>query len=72
MKPASRQELIRRLRKVGFEGPFPGGKHSFMRRGNFKLRIPNPHGSDIEGPKLSRILREAGISEVEWDKLADK
>ncbi|MGQ9497493.1 MAG: type II toxin-antitoxin system HicA family toxin [Desulfotomaculales bacterium] len=69
MKPVGRQELIRRLRRLGFEGPFSGGKHSFMRRGRLKLRIPNPHHQEEIGPGLLReILRQAGISPDDWDK----
>jgi len=68
MKPVSRRELIRRLRSFGFEGPFSGGHYSFMKRGRLKLRIPNPHGKDISVPLLREILRQAGISEDEWEK----
>ena len=46
-KPLKRRELIRRLRALGFEGPFSGSKHQFMVRGSLKLRIPNPHDGDI-------------------------
>ena len=45
-----------------------GGKHSFMRRGRLKLRIPNPHRGEIRAPLLKEILRQAGISGAEWDK----
>jgi len=55
MKPVSRRELIRRLRSFGFEGPFSGGHHSFMKRGRLKLRIPNPHGKDIGVPPLQPV-----------------
>jgi len=41
--PVKRSELIRILRQLGFEGPFSGGKHAFMIRGEKTLRIPNPH-----------------------------
>jgi hypothetical protein len=41
--PISRQDLIRHLRDLGFEGPFSGGKHQFMVSTNVNLRIPNPH-----------------------------
>ncbi|MEW6447274.1 MAG: type II toxin-antitoxin system HicA family toxin [Bacillota bacterium] len=67
MKPVSRQEFIRRLRRLGFEGPFSGGKHSFMRRGALKLRIPNPHQGDISPGLLKEILRQAGITKEEWE-----
>jgi len=67
MKPISRRELIRRLRFFGFEGPFSGGRHSFMRHGQVKLRIPNPHQGDISVPLLKEILKQAGIMEKEWE-----
>ncbi|OIQ08096.1 YcfA-like protein [Moorella thermoacetica] len=71
MNPVSRTELIKRLRKLGYEGPFHGSKHNFMRRGRHKLRIPNPHGDDINVSLLIRILREVGISKEEWDRLGE-
>lgn len=69
MNPISRRELIKRLRKsFGFEGPFSGKKHPFMRKGSLTLVIPNPHGEDIREDLLSKILEEARISKKEWDK----
>jgi predicted RNA binding protein YcfA (HicA-like mRNA interferase family) len=65
----TRKELIRCLRQLGFDGPYSGGKHQFMHRGNLTLRIPNPHQSDIGKELLIRILRQAGISRDEWEKL---
>jgi predicted RNA binding protein YcfA (HicA-like mRNA interferase family) len=67
--PISRGNLVRALRKAGFEGPFEGGKHAFMVRGNLTLSIPNPHRGDIGRDLLSRILRQAGVSREEWDRL---
>jgi hypothetical protein len=38
-----RRGLIAGLRKLGFEGPFSGGKHEFMKRGGscsrFRIHI---------------------------------
>jgi predicted RNA binding protein YcfA (HicA-like mRNA interferase family) len=67
--PISRSNLVRALRKAGFEGPFAGGKHAFMVRGNLTLSIPNPHRGDIGRDLLSRILRQAGVSREEWVRL---
>ncbi len=67
--PIKRWELIVCLRQLGFSGPFAGGKHEFMQKGDLSLTIPNPHGRDI-GPKLlAKILRQAGIEGSEWEKL---
>ena len=69
--PIRRKELFRFLRELGFLGPYSGGKHEFMVRESDQLRltIPNPHKGEIGKPLLSEILREAGISRDEWEKL---
>lgn len=68
LSPVSRRELVRKLKGLGFEGPFPGGKHQWMRRGGFRLTIPNPHGGAIDPGLIRRILRQAGITLDEWMK----
>lgn len=65
----SRKELIRKLKALGYDGPFSGGKHQFMIKGKQKIRIPNPHLSDIGVSLLKEILRQAGISSQEWDSV---
>jgi len=67
MRPLSRRELIRRFRRLGFEGPYSGGRHAFMKRGSLKVRIPNPHRRDISQALQREILRQAGITETAWD-----
>ena len=62
LKPVSRRELVRKLRALGFEGPFPGGKHEWMRRASLRVTIPNPHGGAIDPGLIRRILRQAGIT----------
>jgi predicted RNA binding protein YcfA (HicA-like mRNA interferase family) len=64
----SRKELIRKFRALGFSGPYSGGNHQFMIKGNLKIRIPNPHGNDIGTGLLKEILRQAGISIEDWEK----
>jgi predicted RNA binding protein YcfA (HicA-like mRNA interferase family) len=67
--PIKRRELIACLRRLGFSGPYAGGKHEFMQKGELSLTIPNPHGSDI-GPKLlGQLLRQAGIERDDWEQL---
>ncbi len=67
--PIKRIELIRYLRRLGFEGPYAGGKHQFMIKGEITLRLPNPHHSDIGKELLLRILRQAKIDRAEWEQL---
>jgi predicted RNA binding protein YcfA (HicA-like mRNA interferase family) len=67
--PIRRRDLIVALRKLGFTGPFSGGRHEFMRRADLVLTIPNPHRGDIGRDLLARILRQAGISKSVWESV---
>ena len=67
--PAKRKELINALKRAGFEGPFAGGKHEFLVKGNLRLTLPNPHQGEISKDLLSRILKQASISRKEWEAL---
>jgi predicted RNA binding protein YcfA (HicA-like mRNA interferase family) len=66
LTPVSRRKFIQRLSELGFQGPFAGGKHPQMRRGNLTLIVPNEHEGDIAPGFLSRLLKQAGISREEW------
>ena len=67
--PVSRRELVKRFRKLGFRGPYSGGRHQFMIKGELKIRVPNPHKSgDISDSLVYEILRQGGISRDDWDK----
>ncbi|MBW6516904.1 MAG: type II toxin-antitoxin system HicA family toxin [ANME-2 cluster archaeon] len=66
--PVTWNFLVKRLRKLGFEGPYSGGKHPFMVKNDLVLTIPNPHKSTIGVELLSRILKHAKISREEWLK----
>ena len=69
--PVSRNELIRRLRKLEFEGPYPGTSHAYMVRElsgkRLYVTVPNPHhGEEIGVGLLVEILRKAKISREDW------
>ena len=66
LTPVSWSRLVRRLRELGFEGPYGGGRHPQMRRGDVTVIIPNPHDGDISVGLLRRLLRQAGVSREEW------
>jgi predicted RNA binding protein YcfA (HicA-like mRNA interferase family) len=68
LTPVSWTELVKRLRKLGFDGPYQGGKHPYMIKNDFVLTIPNPHRKEIGIDLLSRILKRAGITREEWLK----
>ena len=66
LSPVSHKDLIKRLRMFGFEGPYSGGKHLYMLKGDSRLTVPNPHKQTIGVDLLVRILRQAGITKEEW------
>jgi len=67
--PIKRNDLIRSLKQLGFDGPYTGGKHQFMVRDETTIRIPNPHHADVGKGLLARLLRQAGIDRDEWEAL---
>ena len=68
--PISRRKLVKALRKAGFDGPYSGSKHSFMEdETGRRLTIPNPHGGDLSRGLLSALLKQAGISREDWERL---
>ncbi|MCK4244978.1 MAG: type II toxin-antitoxin system HicA family toxin [Candidatus Omnitrophica bacterium] len=69
LKPVSWKELVRRFHKLGFEGPYRGGRHPYMIKGSLVLTIPNPHRREIRVDLLSRILKQAEISREDWKKV---
>ena len=66
-KSISWRKLVQKFRKLGFDGPYSGGRHLFMIKGKLKVRIPNPHSGDISKHLISEILRQAGIFPKKWD-----
>ena len=69
LKPVSWDGLCKKLNKMGFDGPFQGGKHPFMVKEDRILIIPNPHRKEIGVDLLVRILKQAGISRDDWISL---
>lgn len=71
-KPVSRREFVRRLRILGWEGPFPGGRHELMRHPltRIKVPIPNPHRGDIDWSLAKRVLAQAGIAPKDYERVS--
>lgn len=69
VKSISWRNLVKRFRKLGFDGPYSGGRHLFMIKGDFKIHIPNPHRGDISKHLVAEILRQAGISSNDWENI---
>lgn len=72
--PCKRNDFIKRLRRLGFEGAYSGAKHQFMVHGNNRLTIPS--NSEYSMPQLRMMLREVEeimerqITIDEWNNLA--
>lgn len=56
--------MIAIFRRLGWAGPVAGGRHAFMVSGKRKQTIPN---TDCDRFILRIILRQAGITEQEWE-----
>ena len=71
-KPINRRELIRKLKGLGFQGPFLETKHQYMIKGvNHKIFIPNPHGKDIGAPLVSKIINQIGVDPKNWEGMRE-
>jgi len=72
LTPCSRREFIRKLRNLGYAGPFGGSDHQYMsKKGGGTIKVPNPHGDLSGGISVdlpSRILRDSNISPDDWMK----
>jgi predicted RNA binding protein YcfA (HicA-like mRNA interferase family) len=64
LKPLHRKELIRKIKKLGFDGPFIWGNHDYLiNKNNFKIVIPNTHSwKDIPVPIISAIIKQLNVS----------
>lgn len=57
--PCKRSDFIRKLRRLGFDGPFAGTRHQFMVLSQNRLAIPsNP---EYSVPQLRMMVREIEI-----------
>ena len=54
--PCKRRDFIRRLRKLGFDGPFSGTRHQFMIYREYRLAIPS--NVEYSVPQLRMIIKE--------------
>lgn len=71
LTPLKSREVIEKLRSLGYEGPFAGGRHSRMVHPQSGKIVPIPiHGSkDISIGLIRIIIRELGITPEEWLEL---
>lgn len=66
-KNISWRKLVQKFRRLEFDGPYSGGRHLFMVKGELKIHIPNPHYGDISKHLVSEILNQADTSHEDWE-----
>jgi len=69
--PCKRSDFIRRLRKLGFDGPYSGTHHQFMVLQQHRLTIPS--NDEYSVPQLRMMIREVehilgrSVTVEEWN-----
>ena len=72
-RPCKRRDFVRRLRRLGFEGPYSGTRHQFLVYANHRLALPSNREYSV--PQLRMMLREVElilgrrISAEDWEGL---
>jgi predicted RNA binding protein YcfA (HicA-like mRNA interferase family) len=71
--PCKRRDFIKKLRKLGFEPPEPGGRHHYMRYGTYTFTLPSNKEYSIPQIKMLLSEIERGISKKislqQWENL---
>ncbi|MBI5388461.1 MAG: type II toxin-antitoxin system HicA family toxin [Verrucomicrobia bacterium] len=71
--PCKRRDFVRKLRRLGFEGPFPANTHEFMVIAGRRQTIPG--NAEFSVLQLRMMLRQIdgrvgrSISLEEWESL---
>jgi hypothetical protein len=72
-QPLKRREFVRRLRALGFTGPYSGTRHDFLVLGQRRQTVPSNADSSL--PQVKMLVRQVEgligrkISAEEWAAL---
>ena len=72
-RPLKRRDFIRKLRALGFAGPYSGTRHQFMTLGSHRQTIPT--NTEYSVPQIRMLVRQAEaimeskISVENWESL---
>jgi hypothetical protein len=72
-RPVKRRDFIRKLRALGFDGPYSGTRHQFMISGQHRQTIPT--NAEYSVPQMRLLLRQVEsilarpVALEEWDSL---
>jgi predicted RNA binding protein YcfA (HicA-like mRNA interferase family) len=70
LSPLKSRDLINKLRTLGFEGPFAGGRHSRMVHFETGQVIPIPiHNKEVSVGLIREIIRQVDITPEQWLEL---
>lgn len=71
LSPLKPLQVVRKLKKLGFAGPVPGGRHVRMVHLDTGKIIPIPmhKGKDVSIGLIRTILREIDVTPEEWNRL---
>jgi predicted RNA binding protein YcfA (HicA-like mRNA interferase family) len=71
LTPLKLEEVVRRLRLLGYDGPVGGGRHIRMVHPQIRKVIPLPahRGKDVGIGLIRTILKEIEVSPDEWNEL---
>ncbi len=68
-----RRDFVKKIRRIGFEGPYSGTRHQFMVYGQHRLTIPS--NDEYSVPQLRmmigeiEVILEREITLEEWNSL---
>jgi hypothetical protein len=57
--PCKRRDVLKKLKKLGYAGPFPGGDHEYLILGNNRLTLFS--NSEYSVNQVRLLLREATV-----------
>ena len=72
-RPLKRRDFIRKLRALGFDGPYSGTRHQFMISGQHRQTIPT--NSEYSVPQIRMLVRQVesilarSVSLDAWESL---
>lgn len=73
LSPCKRRDFVRRLRRLGFEGPYSGTRHQFMVYRQHRQTIPSNNEYSVS--QLKMLIGQVGeilgreVSNEEWNRL---
>jgi len=72
-RPLKRRDFVRKLRALGFAGPYSGTRHEFMIFGSHRQTIPS--NSEYSVPQIRMLVRQVEsiiqrrVGLEEWESL---